>query len=248
MLFLGRCIRLLLGWVDLALMSAMLWALAWLPRRWTRGWYPRLFWGWCRVFVKALDVELRVHQRYARPLPSRYLLIANHPSALEDIAIPALFDVYSLAKIEVRDWWVVGRISEAAGTLYVHRESRESRNEAADAIEAAVREGRNVALYPEGGCKGRRIAPEFKYGVFDISLRTGIPVVPVFIHYEAQETFEWKPHETLLDKIRHFITAPNRHANYHVFDAFHPENYDTVPAYCDAVYSQYLEWQRRFLE
>ncbi len=43
----------------------------------------------------------------------------------EDIGIPAVFPVHSLAKIEVRDWWLVGRISVASGSLYVERESKQ---------------------------------------------------------------------------------------------------------------------------
>jgi 1-acyl-sn-glycerol-3-phosphate acyltransferase len=198
--------------------------------------------------VRALGVDLRLHQQNARPLPDHYLMIANHPSAFEDIGLPALFDVYSLAKVEVRDWWIVGRIAVAAHTLFVQRESRESRREAADSIRDALVAGKKVAIYPEGGCKGRRIAPEFKYGVFDISLQARIPIVPVFIYYEAQAVFEWKPGETLLQKIWHFITSPNRTAHYYVFDAFDPAMFSDKSEYNRYVYERYLDWQRKYLD
>ena len=68
----------------------------------------RLFGAWCRAFVRALGVDLRLHQKNRKRLPARYILIANHPSAFEDIGIPALFDVVSLAKVQVADWFVVG--------------------------------------------------------------------------------------------------------------------------------------------
>lgn len=246
MVLIARAVRVLAGWLDLAAHTVLLWLLSLLPRAWTQSWYPRLFPGWCRSFVRALRVDLRVHQHYRDSLPSQYLLIANHPSAFEDIGIPALFPVDSLAKAEVRDWWIVGRISDRAGTLYVQRDSKASRQAAADAMVAALNRGRCIALYPEGGCKGRRLAARFHYGTFEVAQRANVPVVPVFIHYEAQEAFEWAG-QTLPRKILDIATAPNRCAHYHVFDPFRPGHYADARALHDAVYAQYQRWQARFL-
>ena len=246
--YLGRLIKFIIYGVDLAVFTFVLYLLSFLPRLWLRGIYPRLFWFWCRLFVNALGVELHLYQNNARPLPRRYILIANHPSAFEDIGIPALFPVFSLAKIEVRDWWVVGRISAAAGNLYVHRESRDSRRAAYCQIVEELEKGKNIALYPEGGCKGRRIFETFRYGAFDISLSTGIPIVPVFIHYEAQEDFEWRHNEYLVQKIWHILTTRNPRANYHVFDALESSDFDTKEQYADYVRRLYVKWQQKYLE
>ncbi len=234
--------------LDFVLFTAVMYLLAWLPSFITRHFYFLLFQSWCRAFVNGLGVDLKLMQQNARPLPKRYLMIANHPSAFEDIGMAALFPVYSLAKVEVRKWWIVGRISRAAGTLYVHRESRESRNEAARQIEQALAAGKNIALYPEGGCKGRRIYQDFRYGAFDISLRTGTPIVPVFIHYEAQEDFEWQEPHTLLHKLWHFLTTKNNRANYYVFDALEPAEFDDKEQYMQYVHDLYLKWQAKYLE
>jgi 1-acyl-sn-glycerol-3-phosphate acyltransferase len=246
MVLIGRAIRVLVGWLDLALHTFVMWALALLPRCWTTHWYPGLFPAWCRSFVRALRVDLRLHQHQRTPLPQRYLLVANHPSAFEDIGIPALFPVDSLAKEAVRDWWVVGRIAERAGTIFVQRSDKPSRREAADRIVHELLRGRCVAIYPEGGCQGRRLARRFHYGAFDIARRAGVPVVPVFIHYEAQECFEWLQ-QSLPRKILEIATAPNRRAHYHVFEPFWPEDYEGVCHFHDVVYAQYLSWQRRFI-
>lgn len=237
-------------WLELIAFTAVLYLLSFIPRRRAAlgAWYFALFRRWCRFFVRALGVDLRLHQQNARPLPRQFLLIANHPSAFEDVGVPALFPVYSLAKIEVRDWWWVGRINEAAGTLFVQRESSASRRAAADEIVAALARGHSVALYPEGGCKGRRVFSSFRYGAFDISLRTGVPIVPVFLHYEAQERFEWAGGQTLLHKLWHFMTAPNNRANYYVFDAIEPSRFPTKEAYYEYVYARYLAWQAKYLE
>jgi len=235
-------------WLEHAIFTLLMYLLSWLPGTLLQTFYFTLFRAWCRSFVRALGVDLRLHQKNIRPLPSQYILIANHPSAFEDIGIPALFPVHSLAKIEVRDWWLVGRISTAAGTLYVNRESQESRNEAAEKVEEELAQGKNIALYPEGGCKGRRIFESFRYGAFDISLRTGIPILPVFLHYEAQDDFEWRDPQTLLDKLWHMSTTRNNRVNYYVYDAFDPGQFSDKAAYAEYAHNKYLEWQARYLD
>lgn len=244
----ARIIKLLALWLDFILLTLLLYGLSWLPERLRGQWYFGLYRVWCRSFVRALDVNLRMHQKNLQDIPTQYILIANHPSALEDIGIPALFEVYSLAKIEVRDWWIAGRISTAAGNLYVRRESRESRQQAATELKQAVLAGKNIALYPEGGCKGKRIFESFRYGAFDVSMQTGVPILPVFLHYEAQDDFAWRSPHTLLDKIYHFLNTQNNSVNYYVFDAIDPAGFNSKEEYTEYVWQLYRHWQTRYLE
>lgn len=246
--FLARVVWLTWCWIELAVFTLCLYLLAFLPQPLLRPWYFSLFRLWCRSFVRALGVDLRLHQKNIRPLPKQYILIANHPSALEDVGIPTLFPVYSLAKEEVRDWWWAGRINVAAGTLFVQRESAESRRAASEQLEAELKKGHSVALYPEGGCKGRRIYSSFRYGAFDVSLRTGVPILPVFLHYESQDDFEWRSPQTLLDKFWHFLTTQNNRANYYVYDAIDPGQFSDKEEYNRYVYALYLKWQARYLD
>jgi len=205
-----------------------------------------LFRLWCRIWVLALGVRLRLRRHHQAPLPERFILVANHPSAFEDIGIPALFNVDSLAKEEVRDWFLVGKISEAAGTLYVQRESRTSRKQASASLQERLMAGRNVAVYPEGGVKGMRVHP-FRYGVFDLSLRTGVPILPVFIQYSPEARFYWH-HEPLPGKIWQIMQAPEAEASFHLYDAIETSGFSSVETYCDAVYHRYLDWQAQLLD
>ena len=232
--------------IDLLLLSLLMYLLSFLPQALIGRLYRKLFRHWCCVFIAALDIDLRLHQHNERPLPDTYILIANHPSILEDIGIPALFDTHPVAKEELRSWFIGGRIAEAAGTLFVERESVESRKAVSQEIVDALEQGKNVAIFPEGGCKGKRIHP-FRWGIFEISLQTNTPIVPVFLHYEAQDEFEWL-NETAPQKIWQLLNLTNNRANYHLYDAFDPADFDDKVAYCDHVHQQYLEWQKRYLD
>ncbi len=246
--YLFRILKMCALWIDMCVLTLVLYGLAWLPSSLHGIWYFRLFRVWCRAFVRALDVDLKLHQKNLNPIPAHYILIANHPSAFEDVGIPALFEVYSLAKIEVKDWWIVGKISTAAGNLYVKRESKESRNEAAKTMLHEIKNGKNIALYPEGGCKGKRIFESFRYGAFDVAMKSGVPILPVFLHYEAQDDFEWRNPHTLLDKIYHFLNTENSTANYYVFDAIDPSRFHSKEEFTEYTWQLYKNWQKRYLE
>ncbi len=240
-------LRFLIGLFDLIAMTALLYLLSFIPKKYLGKWYRKLFRYWCWVFIRALRVELFLHQKNIQPLPEHYMLMGNHPSAFEDLGMSALFDVYFLAKIEVKDWWLVGRISQAVGTFYVERDSKDSRIAAQETLKQALSEKANVGLYPEGGCKGRRIFIPFRYGGFEVAMQTGVPIVPVFLHYEAQEDFEWQ-NQHLLYKLWMILTSQNRRANYYVYDAINPADFPTKEVLCEHVQNLYLHWQKRYLE
>jgi 1-acyl-sn-glycerol-3-phosphate acyltransferase len=243
----ARALWLMLGWLELLLFTLLMYVLSFLPPAWRGHWYRRLFQQWSRSWIHALGVSLHLHHKNSRPLPERFILVANHPSAFEDAGIPSLFDVDSLAKQEVRDWWLVGRISAAAGTIFVRRDSPRSRAAAAQAIERHLAAGRNIALYPEGGIQGPRLQPRFRYGAFAIALKTGIPIVPVYLHYEALHDFHWGRH-SLVQNLRNIMNASNNRANYYLFDAVDPRLFHDKISYCNHVYRLFEQWQARYLD
>ncbi len=245
---LGKCLQMVIAWLDMLLATALLYCLSFLPRSVTRSWYPALFRQWCWIFIRALGVDLKCHQKNRLPLPKHFMLIGNHPSAVEDIGMSALFNARFLAKEEIKQWWILGRISTAAETLYVKRESKESRKEASEKLKAALLQQHNIGLYPEGGCKGRRVFLPFHYGCFEVAIQTGVPIIPVFLHYEAQEAFEWRSQETLLHKIWEIMRSPNKTANYYVFDAIDPKQFEDKEVLCHYVQDLYLKWQAKYLE
>jgi len=44
------------------------------------------------------------------------------------------------------------------------------------------------------------------------------------------------------------MTTRNNRANYYLYDAFDPNDYQDKVAYSDAAHQQYLIWQQKYLE
>jgi len=234
-----------LVWILLIALSIVLYAYSYLPRFFSGNYYHFLSRLWCKIFIRALGVDLKLVHKNTKPLPKQYILIANHPSVLEDFGIPALFDVYPLAKSGVRDWILLGRISDYAGTIFVERENTQSRQIALQSLIETTKTGKNLAIFPEGGCKGRRLYKKFKNGAFDVSLQTGIPILPVFLQYIDEQAFEWSG-QTLLQKLWQIFTADDKRVNYFVHDAIYPEKFNDKESYAKSVYSRYQQWQEDY--
>lgn len=234
-------------WAFIILISLLLYTLSHLPKSFSGRYYHYLSRFWCRLFVRALDVDLRRINNNVNPLPEHFILVANHPSALEDFAVPALFDIYPLAKIEVKDWYILGRISDYAGTIYVQREDADSRKMALQSMIDAVRGGKNLVIFPEGGCKGRRIYSSFRAGAFDISIQSGVPILPVFLHYKDQDTFEWTD-ESLVRKLWQIFLSNKNQVDYIVHDAIYPADFSDKSTFAEHTRQCFLQWEYEYVD
>lgn len=105
------------------------------------------------------------------------LIVSNHQSEMDGILMAALFpNLAPVAMAELDAYPLVGRILRALGFLLVRTEGGEGQSEAmAEAARAAVAEGRQVLIYPEG-----RLAPvgeraPLRSGVWRIYAALGAP-------------------------------------------------------------------------
>jgi 1-acyl-sn-glycerol-3-phosphate acyltransferase len=92
-------------------------------------------------------------------------------------------DAHVVAKAEVLRWPIVGLAGELIGTIYVHRDQKESRHQAVNAIQQALTEGISIIVFPEGTTtQGRETLP-FRPRSFQAAAIAGVPVQPVAFMY-----------------------------------------------------------------
>jgi 1-acyl-sn-glycerol-3-phosphate acyltransferase len=113
---------------------------------------------WARRMLRGLRVHVEVVGA-ARP-SGPVLLVCNHISWLDILALHATCHCRFVAKTNVKRWPVVGRLSTAAGTFYVDRESRRDARRVVERVATALREGEIIAVFPEGTTgDGREVLP-----------------------------------------------------------------------------------------
>ena len=111
------------------------------------------------------------------------LVVANHVSYLDPIAVLPYCPAIPIAKAEVLEWPVIGSVGSALGVIFVARRDHISRVRALRQIHDLLVAGVPVLNFPEGTTtRGDTVRP-FWRGSFGVAQRLGVPVVPVAIRY-----------------------------------------------------------------
>jgi 1-acyl-sn-glycerol-3-phosphate acyltransferase len=142
----------------------------------------------------AHDLEVRVRGEVPR---GRVLIVANHVSYLDPIAILPLCPAIPVAKGDVARWPIVGAIASGHGVVFVSRGDPAERVTALRRIHDVLALGASVLNFPEGTTtRGTRVMP-FWRGTFGIAQRLEVPVIPVALRYRDPE-LAWCDQATFL--------------------------------------------------
>ncbi|MCU0648824.1 MAG: 1-acyl-sn-glycerol-3-phosphate acyltransferase [Gemmatimonadaceae bacterium] len=143
-------------------------------------WAPRV---WARAIVWASGVELRIHGAEALAGSGRRVVVANHVSWFDiPVMVLTVPRFAAVAKQELSRIWFFGRGAAKVGVVYIDRDNRKAAFEAYEAAAGAVREQRNVVVFPEGTRGHEYALRPFKKGPFVLAVAAQSDVVPVVIH------------------------------------------------------------------
>nr|WP_237554569.1 lysophospholipid acyltransferase family protein [Streptomyces sp. SID4948] len=111
------------------------------------------------------------------------LVVANHISWLDVLALLAAQPATLLAKREVGQWPLVGTLVRRAGTRFIDREGLRGLPETVRELGALLRAGESVIVFPEGTTWCSVPGGQFRRATFQAALDAGAPVRPVTVSY-----------------------------------------------------------------
>ncbi|MFL6664282.1 MAG: lysophospholipid acyltransferase family protein [Rhizobacter sp.] len=139
----------------------------------------RIGW-WSAKFMRLIGISVESH---GTPRSGATLVVANHISWLDILAINAVQPVRFVSKADVRDWPVIGWLVACAGTLFIERERKRDALRVVHQVAAALEAGQTVALFPEGTTSlGDGLLP-FHANLLQSAISTGTPVQPVALRF-----------------------------------------------------------------
>lgn len=155
------------------------------------------------------------------------LVVNNHISWLDIIAINAVRPMRALAKREIAEWPVLGRLVSAAGTVYVDRERLRTLPNTVAELAEVMRSGSMVNATPEGTSWCGRASGRFRTAVFQAAIDGGVPVVPIALRFRMSDGRETTApafigEETLLDSVRRVARLRGLVMEMHVLDELAP--------------------------
>ena len=120
---------------------------------------------------------------FGNPVQGNYLYVSNHQSYLDPLVIMNWILFLPVAKMEVKDWFLIGYGLHLTGTIFVKRESRESRLNTIDAVRKSLRQKLPVLVFPEGTTTAANSTIPFRPGCFRVATEENIGVIPIAIRY-----------------------------------------------------------------
>ena len=132
----------------------------------------------CAEIATIHDLQLGVRGRFPT---GPAVIVSNHVSYLDAIAIAAAVPCAPIAKSEVASWPIIGTAASQLGVIFVQRDSPASRVRALLRARAALAAGVPVMNFPEGTTTdGSELLP-FHRGIFGLARLAGFPIVPVAV-------------------------------------------------------------------
>jgi 1-acyl-sn-glycerol-3-phosphate acyltransferase len=140
----------------------------------------RLMQIWSRGVCVLLGIRVTVQ---GTPPSPPFLLVANHLSYIDIVILASRGEGVFVARGDLSGWPILGRLSRSVDTLYVDRQNRRELPRIGSSMQAILRQGRGVYLFPEGTSTGGETILPFKPALLDLAARNAIPVWYAAISY-----------------------------------------------------------------
>ncbi|MFI9028190.1 lysophospholipid acyltransferase family protein [Streptomyces sp. NPDC053560] len=111
------------------------------------------------------------------------LIVADHISWLDVIAVLAVEPATPLAKREVAEWPFFGTLARRAGAEFIDRDGLRTLPHTVGRLAATLRAGRSVLVFPQGTTWCTEAGGGFRRATFQAAIDAGAPVRPVTITY-----------------------------------------------------------------
>ena len=137
----------------------------------------------CRRAARIFRIEVKV----LGALPERGLIVANHLSYADIIALSVALPCLFVSKMEVADWPLFGTFARRSGTLFLDRKRRGAVGDVAAQMRGVLGSGIPLVLFPEGtSTHGDTVTP-FKTSLFEPVSDIGCAVTAAAIGYAMPE-------------------------------------------------------------
>lgn len=111
------------------------------------------------------------------------LMVANHVSWTDIIALTSVTPLTFLAKSEVSTWPLLGALARLQGTVFIRRGDRRQIASVNSDLTSVLRNGENLVIFPEGTSTHGVMEPRFNPSHFAVAQLTDAAILPVAIFY-----------------------------------------------------------------
>lgn len=168
------------------------------------------------------------------------IVVANHISYLDPVAILSRLPAFSIAKREVARWPFVGGLATRLGMVPYARGDACDGARVLRRCEAYLDEGHSVLAFPEGTTTRGRTLARFHRGAFYLAQRCGVPVLPIVLRYDCDEA-PWVGDEAFVPHYVRTTARPTTRMSMEVLGPMRPRSGESSQDFCARVEAQMHE-------
>jgi 1-acyl-sn-glycerol-3-phosphate acyltransferase len=197
------------GWLTITLLFP----------RWSEPRRAATVQAWARRMLAIMGIPLHVQGQ--PPVHGPVLLVANHISWLDILALHAARHCRFVAKADVRHWPLIGTLATGGGTLYIEREKRRDAMRVVHHMSESLQLGEIVAVFPEGTTgDGGQLLP-FHANLVQAAISSSAAAQPVGLRFVDAASGQpsagplWLGDDTLFDSLWRTLAGPPFAAHVH---------------------------------
>lgn len=124
---------------------------------------------------------------FGEPPPPPFFLVSNHLSYTDVPALRVILEGVFVAKGEMENWFLAGRIVRDMGTIFINRQNRRDIPRAGEEVIEKLNEGEGVIVFPEGtSTKGEEVLP-FNSSFLEFAAKSDLAVSYASISYQTPD-------------------------------------------------------------
>ncbi len=143
---------------------------------------------WMQRVCRIIGLEVNKSGELFQNAPC--LIVANHISWLDIIALASSLPSSFISKSELRKWPIIGFLAGNTGTIFINRNNRHELNSTINAITTSIKNGKSVILFPEGTTTNGNSIKRFKSALFQSAIDSNCNIQPITIQYRRNLNFD----------------------------------------------------------
>mgnify|MGYP003384451703 CR=1 FL=1 len=139
--------------------------------------------SWSARIMVIFGIEMRVEGFVPAQYQQRALMVSNHVSWVDIFVLNSLETCHFVAKSDIRDWPLIGKMCERGWTIFLARGKRIDVRRIYTELVDRIQRGERVAFFPEGTTAAQGTLLPFHSNLFEAAIEARVPILPFSVRY-----------------------------------------------------------------
>jgi len=137
---------------------------------------------WSYQLTQVLGLRIKICG-IPHPSTEQTLILSNHISWVDVFALNAVGAARFVAKSEVGNWPLIGRLCKGTGTLFIERSNKRDTARLNQEIVAGLEAGQSIAVFPEGTTSDGSSLKPFRSSLLQAAIDCRATIQPIYLRY-----------------------------------------------------------------